>query len=228
VSGFWAWAGLAGLGAFHGVNPAMGWLFAVAIGLQRRSRAAVLWALVPIGLGHGIAVALTISAALLLRPLVGLDVLKVLAASALIVFGLWRLTASHRGRAGMQVGFLDLVFWSFLMATAHGAGLMVLPVLLELPSGEVGLDSHGIDAHAAHGPHAADPAGMGVSEAGWHALAALGIHSAAMVAVSAAVAVAVYSWIGLAFLRRGWINLDRLWALALIGIGGLSLIVQAL
>jgi hypothetical protein len=213
VSTTWPWVALAGLGAFHGLNPAMGWLFAVALGLQRKSRAAVLQSLLPIAVGHALSVALVVVAIGVLRALVDLKSLQVGAAIALITFGLYRLLARHRGRVGMQVGASQLLFWSFLMATAHGAGLMLIPVLLEMPIGT----SH--DEHA----HGAVITSLGTSAA--TAFAAIGIHTLAMLAVAGSVAVAVYEWIGLAFLRRGWINLDLAWVLVLIGAGVILLVM---
>ena len=125
----WPWVALAGLGAFHGLNPAMGWLFAVALGLQRGNRAAVLQSLLPIAAGHALSVGMVVLAVGALRAFVDPMILQVGAAIALIGFGLYRLLARHRGRVGMQVSRVQLLVWSFLMATAHGAGLMLIPVL---------------------------------------------------------------------------------------------------
>lgn len=208
----WPWLALAGLGAFHGLNPAMGWLFAVALGLQRRSRAALLWSLFPIAVGHAASVALVVVAVGVLRAFVDFRMLQVGAAVTLIAFGLYRLLARHRARVGMQVSGGDLAVWSFLMATAHGAGLMLLPVLLEMP---IGTADH---EHA----HMAVATAIGKSAA--TGVAAVAVHTAAMLVVAGAIAVAVYEWVGLAFLRRGWINLDLLWVLALVGAGSLLLV----
>jgi hypothetical protein len=193
----WGWAALAGLGAFHGANPAMGWLFAVARGLQSGRRATVLASLAPIVLGHAISIALVIAGVEVLRGLVDATVLQFAAASSLIGFGAWRLARGyrHRFRVGMVAGFGDLMLWSFLMATAHGAGLMLAPVLLVLPIAD--------------------------------GLAALAAHTAAMLAVMGLIAWAVFEWIGLALLRRGWINLDLLWSAVLIGAGTLLLATAA-
>ncbi|ABG03313.1 conserved hypothetical protein [Rubrobacter xylanophilus DSM 9941] len=211
MSGGWPWIALAALGAYHGLNPAMGWLFAVALGLQERRRGAVLGALPPIALGHAAAVA----AALLVLGAAGLaappDLLRYGCAAVLVLFGLYRLLRRRHPRwVGMRVGFRDLAAWSFLMATAHGAGLMLFPVLLGLSSG------HG--AHAAHAGMAA-PGGL------WTGLAAVGLHTLAMFAVMAAVAVVVYERLGVMILKRTWFNLDLLWAGVLIGAGVLTLFV---
>jgi hypothetical protein len=212
VTDGWAWTALAGLGAFHGCNPAMGWLFAVARGLQRRSRSALLWSLLPIGLGHALSIAFVVAALAALRALLDLRVLQVAAAGLLVAFGLYRLGARHRARGGMQVGAGDLTLWSFLTATGHGAGLMLLPVLLRMPLGA---------AHAAHAP-ASD-----LAPSITLALGAVLIHTLAMLAVAALIAALVYDWVGLAFLRRGWVNLDLLWALALVGAGAILLLAAA-
>lgn len=215
MNALWTWLALAGLGAFHGLNPAMGWLFAVALGLQRRSRAALLWSLAPIAVGHALSIALVVAIVGVLRVFVDIRMLQIGAALTLVAFGLYRASARHRGRVGMQVGSRDLTLWSFAMATAHGAGLMLLPVLLEMP---IDIASH---SHA----HSMTAAGIGRS--GAISVTAVAIHTAAMLAVAGVVAVAVYEWIGLAFLRRGWINLDLVWTLALLG-AGLILLVAAL
>jgi len=202
------WLALAGLGAFHGINPAMGWLFAVALGLHRGSRTVVLTSLIPIALGHALAVALVVLAVVALGHVV--DRRAVSLASGLVLIG-WALYhrlygSRHRVRVGMRTGMAGLALWSFLMASAHGAGLMLVPILL--PLGQSG-------PHASHLP---------ASESLALALAAVGVHTLAMLAVTGAIAVAVYDWLGLAFLRRGWINLDLLWTAALAATGLLLLI----
>jgi hypothetical protein len=202
----WPWIVIAGLGAFHGLNPAMGWLFAVAIGLQRDSFRAVLLALPPIALGH----ALAILTAILLFLLAGLvfdqTVLRWMGGLLLIGWALWHLLGGHRGRVrfGMTAGLIGLAAWSFLMALAHGAGLMLFPALMPLcmPTTEVGSLTNNLDT----------------------ALLAVGLHTAAMLAVAGAVAVIVYRWTGVAILRQGWINLDRLWSAALIASGVILII----
>jgi hypothetical protein len=202
----WPWLALIGLGAFHGLNPAMGWLFAVALGLHRGRRAVVLESLAPIALGHALAVAVVAIALVALDQVIERRAIGLASGAVLIGWALYhRLYGSrHRVRVGMRVGMLGLAVWSFLMAGAHGAGLMLAPVLLSL--GEAG-SGHG---HAGHGPATGS---LSV------ALAAVGVHTLAMLAVTAVIAVAVYEWLGLAFLRRGWINLDRLWTAALVATG---------
>jgi hypothetical protein len=198
----WPWLTLAGLGAFHGLNPAMGWLFAVALGMHRGSGKVVAASLVPIALGHAGAVALTAavlaSAGLLVAP----EILRPVCGAALLLWALWhwRYGHRHRVRFGMTAGMAGLAVWSFLMAGAHGAGLMLLPALLPICfSGEV------VPSNLA-GP--LQTAMLGVS-----------VHTAAMLLVTGAVAGIVYGWSGLGFLRAAWFNVDLVWvaALALTG-----------
>ena len=209
MSALWPWLTLAGLGAFHGINPAMGWLFAVALGLHRRSRAVVLTALLPIALGHALAVATVALAVVLLGVVVDQRAVRIAAGALLIGWALyhWLYGARHRLRFGMQTGLLGLAAWSFLMAMSHGAGLMLVPVLIPLCL-------------------AAAPA-QELTAAGSLpiALAAVGVHSLAMLATTGTIAVAVYEWLGVAFLRRGWLNLDRLWTAALLATGLILLMV---
>lgn len=212
----WPWLTLAALGAFHGLNPAMGWLFAVALGLQSGQRSAVARALVPIGLGHAASIALVVAIVGVMRITLDPVVLRLVAAASLIGFGCYRLAAGyrHKFRVGMVAGFGDLVLWSFLMATAHGAGLMVAPVLLALPLvGEAGSHAH---AHMM----AMGPFGASV----WIGVAAVLVHTIAMLVVTGLAAWIVFTWVGLAVLRRGWINLDLLWSGALIGVGAIFVI----
>ena len=207
-----SWLLLLLLGAFHGINPGMGWLFAVARGLQEGRRTEVWRTLLPLGVGHALAVGAAVAAALALGDRLPLELLRWAVAAILIALGARRLIRHRHPRlGGMRVGMAGLTSWSFLMATAHGAGLMVVPILL-------GGDAS--PAHAAHG-HAAHAAGLGGLGA---ALAATAIHAAGYLLVSALVAAIVYEKVGLRFLRTRWFNLDLLWALALIATGGLTLL----
>lgn len=206
----WPWAVLFLLGAVHGVNPGMGWLFAVALGLQEQRGRAVWRALLPLAAGH----ALAIAAVLFLAAAVGLVTapaqLKWLVAAVLLGFGIYRLVRqSHPRYGGMRVGPRDLTVWSFLMATAHGAGLMALPFALGLASsGQVGRGQ----GHAGHMPVAL--AGLPGAES--VALGATVVHTAGYLVVLGLVAAVVYHKLGLRFLRSAWFNLDLVWAGALI------------
>jgi hypothetical protein len=203
------------LGAFHGMNPGMGWLFAVARGMQEGRRAEVWRALLPMGVGHALAVAAAVAVATLLGAALPLAALRWAVAVLLIGLGARRLVRHRHPRlGGMRVGTAGLTAWSFLMATAHGAGLMVVPVLL-------GGDA--VPAHASHASHAAYAAtGAGGLEA---ALVATAIHAVGYLLVSALAAAIVYEKLGLRFLRTGWLNVDLLWAVALIATGGVTLLV---
>lgn len=199
----WPWLTLIALGAWHGVNPGMGWLFAVSRGLQERRGGAVLGALPPIALGHALAIALALAVVAIVRASVPLTALRWLTAAVLVGFGLSRLVRHRHPRwVGMRVGFRDLTVWSFLMATAHGAGLMVAPLFV--------VDAARPSCHADAGVVLSGPLDYA---------AATVAHTAAMLAVAGVIALVVYHKLGLALLRRAWFNLDWLWALALIGAG---------
>lgn len=203
----WPWLTLVGLGAFHGLNPAMGWLFAVALGLQRQRRAVVLLSLLPIALGHALAVALVAFAVVSLDRVVDQRTMSIAAGIALVGWALYHrmYRSRHRVRVGMRTGMAGLALWSFLMANAHGAGLMLVPALLPLDQ-----------AGATHSHSGAQATPSGSLEI---ALAAVGVHTLSMLGVTGVVAVVVYEWLGLAFLRRGWVNLDLVWTVALIATG---------
>jgi hypothetical protein len=209
VSELWPWLTLAGLGAFHGVNPAMGWLFAVALGLHRRSQKVVLSALLPIAIGHALAVLAVALAVVLLGIVLDERAIRIAAGALLIGWAAYHTLygSRHRVRFGMQVGLLGLAAWSFLMATTHGAGLMLVPVLIPLC-----LAASPVQELTAAGSLPV-------------ALAAVGVHTLAMLATTGVIALAVYQWFGIAFLRKGWINLDLLWTIALVGTGLLLFLV---
>jgi hypothetical protein len=204
----WPWVVLALLGAYHGLNPAMGWLFALALGLQEKRRSAVVRALLPIALGHAAAIALAILLLFLLQQLIPLHLLKWPAAAIIFALGVYRLfRARHPRGAGMQVGPRDLVVWSFLMASAHGAGLMLVPVLLARPM----LGMHHAMAQAMTG----NDRQLNINVL----LLSIFMHTAAMLIVAGALALVffeIYEKAGLSFLRRTWFNFDFIWALALL------------
>jgi hypothetical protein len=199
----WPWLALAGLGAFHGINPAMGWLFAVALGLHRKSRSVVFTSLLPIALGHAAAISVVVFAVLAFGFFVDEAILRRVGAAILIGWAVWLVMRGHRQptRIGMQAGLAGLALWSLLMATAHGAGLMLIPVVTPL---------------CLSGSPAA---GLTAGDSMLIALAAVGVHTAAMLGTIALISAIVYDWVGLAFLRSGWINLDWIWIAALITAG---------
>ncbi|MGW3617368.1 hypothetical protein [Micromonospora arida] len=201
-------ATLAALGAFHGLNPAMGWLFAVARGLQERSRLALLRALPPIAAGHLASVAIVAALVSATRSVTASSALAVVGGVVLVAFGLWRLLSERHFRwAGMRLSAAQLAAWSFLMSSAHGAGLMLVPVLVAEP------------VPGGHSGHlAAAPVGA------LSGLAAAGVHTVAMLGVALAVALLVYQVFGVGVLRRAWFNVDRLWAGVLVAAGLVTLI----
>jgi hypothetical protein len=196
---------LLALGAGHGINPAMGWLFAVALGLQRERRGAVWGALGPLAAGHALAIAAAILVAGIVGQVVPLDLLKVGTALLLVGLGLYRLVRSRHFRfGGMRVGARELAIWSFLMASSHGAGLMVLPLVMnDMPT----THAHLVRA-SLFGP-----------ELGMSGIIAAVIHTAGYLLVTGLIAVVVYERVGTRFLRTAWINLDLIWAVALIVTG---------
>jgi hypothetical protein len=206
-----SWAMLIGLGAFHGINPGMGWLFAVALGMQERRRGAVLRALVPLGAGHAMAVAGAVGAALAVGAVIPLGWLRWPMAGVLVSLGVLRFFRHRHPRwAGMRVSMSGLAVWSFLMATAHGAGLMVVPVF-------VGMSMAGEGGHT----HYMATAGGGVGTA----LFATGLHAVGYLAVTAFIAVMVFEKLGVGILRRTWLNLDLIWAAAMMATGILTLML---
>jgi hypothetical protein len=202
------WQAMVFLGAYHGINPGMGWLFAVALGLQLGSARGVWRALPPIVAGHALSIGVVLVLAGLARTVVPSDVLNVLVAALLISMGLYRLRRhGHPRFGGMQVGFRDLTIWSFLMASAHGAGLMVLPFVMQ-PLAPL----------AAASQHAHHVASVTTSGAAGDAMA-IAVHTMAYLAVMTLAAWIVYRRLGLSLLRTAWFNMDLAWAGALVVTG---------
>jgi hypothetical protein len=207
------WKVMVLLGAYHGINPAMGWLFAVALGMQQGSARGVWRALPSIALGHALAVASVLLLAIIAGLVIPPDTLRVVVSVLLIVFGLYRLSRHRHPRfGGMQVGVRDLVAWSFLMASAHGAGFMVLPFVAPV----AGVQAAAGHDHASH--LAAPHTGVATMGAG-----AVGVHTLAYFAVMGLAAWVVYRKLGLGVLRKAWLNLDWLWAGALVITGAAGL-----
>ncbi len=205
------WLAVIALGAFHGLNPGMGWLFALSRGLQQHSEKVIWVSLLPIAVGHAAAIAAVVVLVFAGLQWISLSALRWLTAVLLLTFGFYKLANYYRHPrwVGMKVGNRDLFFWSFLMASAHGAGLMLVPALLGLA------DAHG-GAHSGH--H------MAVSGSGNLVLAVV-LHSLAMLLVMGAVAWIVYRKLGLAVLRQQWINFDLIWAIALLVVGAIALYI---
>ena len=200
--------GLAALGAFHGINPAMGWLFAVSLGLQRQDGRAVASAALFIGLGHIASLVVVAVALALAGYFIPLFWVRIASGAFLVTFGLYKLALYYRHFrwVGMNVSARDLVVWSFLMATSHGAGLMLAPIILNLEEEGAGA-APDLEHHAGLLDLTDTAAAWGIG---------LATHTVAMLAVMLIIAAVVYKKVGLAFLRRGWLNLDLLWSAALI------------
>lgn len=203
-SGWWPWAAIVLLGVYHGLNPGMGWLFAVARGLQEQSLRGVLRSLAPIAVGHEASIVIVVVFVSISEQFVEPYFIRLLAALVLVAFGLYKLwrPRSHVGGFGMRIGSVKLAGWSFLMSSAHGAGLMLAPVLLGLP------------VYAAY---------HSLREISLQAAAAATLHVMAMLLVMGVVSVVVYERIGLRILRRGWFNLDLGWSFVLVATGAVSL-----
>lgn len=211
------WLTLGLLGAYHGINPGMGWLFAVALGLQRRSRRLVVTSLVPIAVGHELSLVATTGLGALLETVMDPRLVHPLAAGVLIIFGIVKFIRPrlHPRWVSFRVSHLDLIWWSFLMATAHGAGLMVLPVL----TGWGAIDMGAVHDHRA-------PLALVVGDVAWpmvvmaaRGIAAVTIHTVSMTLAMTTVAVIVHDRLGVRVLRRAWVNFDQVWAVALVVTG---------
>jgi hypothetical protein len=208
----WALVAIVALGAYHGLNPAMGWLFAVALGMQDRDRGAVLRALPPIAAGHELSLVLVVVVVAGLGLFADASALRLAAGIALVAFGVFRFARprAHPRWTTMRVNRRELAWWSFLMSSAHGAGLMIAPVLIGAGAADAAAHDHAMEA--AEGGAALVGSAIGLL-----------LHVAAMVAVMAAVALLVYDRVGVAVLRRAWINLDGVWAAAFVVAGVLTL-----
>jgi hypothetical protein len=216
MSTAWPWVTLALLGAYHGLNPGMGWLFALSLGLQEKTRWAVFKALLPISLGHAAAISLTILGLRIVPEALSPGAVRLAVAAILMCMGLYRLSRSRHPRGGgMKAGFGDLFFWSFLMAAAHGAGLMLAPILLAQPMAGMNQSMHG-----------GAPVVVGLS-ARVLGLAVV-VHTLGLLLVSGTLALAVYQSYetsGLRLLQRAWFNFDLLWAIALFVAGAAALLL---
>jgi hypothetical protein len=208
MSRSWPWVPLILLGAYHGLNPGMGWLFALARGLQEKNRAAVTRSLLPIALGHAISIAVTLFVLQLVQTVLPSRPIKIVVAAILFGLGLYRIVrARHPRGAGMRAGWWDLCFWSFLMALAHGAGLMLIPVLLAHPGHPISHQMTGAISADMLSPHPVP-----------FLLMAVLVHTTSLLVVAGMLAMVfyqAYDRYGLRLLQRAWFNFDLLWALAL-------------
>jgi hypothetical protein len=213
MHGLWPWVLMGLLGAYHGINPALGWLFAVALGMQQRDRRAVVRALPAIAIGHEASLVLVVVLVLVLGVVVDTSALHLGAGIALVAFGIFRFVKprAHFRWTTMRVNRRELGWWSFLMSTAHGAGLMAAPIVLGTGA-----------SSAAASDHALETVHQGLLSIPASAFALL-LHVAMMVTVAGTIAVLVYDRYGLSILRRAWINLDGVWAAAFVIAGVVTL-----
>ena len=199
------WSAVVALGVYHGLNPAMGWPLAVANGLAGRRDAAVFTTLAPLAAGHLLAMSIAlVPFAVVAGYLAWSREIRLAAGALVLAFGVYRLAQRRHPRFMARVRPSQLVWWSFLMANAHGAGLMLLPVAIGLCA-----------------PTALAPAGSGLAGALVVAL----VHTLAMATAGIAIAWGVYRWLGLRFVRQAWLNLDAVWAASLIVAGALGIAV---
>jgi hypothetical protein len=212
MTAWWPWDVLIILGAYHGLNPGMGWLFAVARGLQERRRSAVWESFLPIALGHEAAIAIIVALVVVAQFLIAPQVLRIAGAITLFAFALyrlWRKRAHPRG-FGMRIGARGLFGWSFLMSSAHGAGLMLVPILLKQSTTGGGSQDMTLIASVS-------------SFSPWQGLAAATLHTAALLVVMSLVAIVVYERVGVGFLHRAWLNVDLIWTVTLLVAGVITL-----
>ena len=204
----YVWIALFFLGCYHGINPGMGWLFAVALGLQERSRAAVFRAVIPIAAGHVVSVAIVVGIALWASTVFPHVIVHRAAAAVLLAFGAYRLLRLRHPRwVGMRVGFWGLMLWGFLMASAHGAGLMLLPFVTAGDSRMADMPMH--------------TAAVSATLTGW---LMIGVHTLGYFFAMTLVAFLVYTYFGVSFLRSAWLNVDLVWAVALFITGIIALL----
>jgi hypothetical protein len=207
------WLAVVASGIFHGLNPAMGWPLAVSAGLMGGGRRGLLVALGLLALGHllamaGILLPFTLMTAIVQwrRPI------RMGAATAVIAFGLWLLVRRRHPRFIARIRPTQLALWSFAVATAHGAGLMLVPIYLGLCRAEDLDRGHQAASTLIKGDLAT-------------AIIVSLVHTAAMILTGGLIALLVYAWLGLRFLSRSWFNLDAVWAWSLVAVGGVALTI---
>src|SRR5438874_4290105 len=212
MTAWWPWDVLIILGAYHGLNPGMGWLFAVARGLQERRRAALWQSFLPIAIGHETAIGAVVVLVAVAQLVIAPQALRAGGAGLLLAFAGYRIyrQQAHPRGFGMRIGVRGLFGWSFLMSSAHGAGLMLVPIMLRLSSSGGGNQDMALIAYTT----AFSP---------WQGVAAATLHTAALLVVMALVAIVVYERLGIAFLRRAWLNVDLIWTVTLLLAGVITL-----
>ncbi len=215
------WLTIVALGLYHGVNPAMGWPLAVANGMADRRASSVFATLLPLGGGHFLAMAVV------LAPFAWLSwyaqwsqAIRLVAGGVVLLFGIYRLIRRRHPRILARIAPTQLAMWSFLMASAHGAGLMLVPFMLGLCT----TTAPGTEADAATMSHTAVMSHLARSNLGTALLVAV-VHTLATILAGIAMAWAVYRYLGLRFLRRAWLNLDLVWGASLVLAGAAGIVL---
>jgi hypothetical protein len=208
----WLWLAVIASGLYHGVNPGMGWPLAVSAGLMERSSRALLAALSPLAAGHLLAMLLVLFPFALLVAVVEWQRQIQIGASLLVIgFGIFRLVDRRHPRALVRIPPTQLGLWSFAVAIAHGAGLMLVPIYLGL--------CREVDFGKGH-----DAAGTLINANLDMAVLVAIIHATAMIVAGGCLAWLVYRYLGLKFVSRSWFNLDTSWAVSLILVGAIALV----
>lgn len=209
VAALW-WAVIAS-GLYHGLNPGMGWPLAVSSALMEQKKSSLYKALIALAAGHLLAMTAILLPFSMLFVLVEYQrEIQIAAACLVIALGIYLLINRRHPRFLARVPPHKLGLWSFLAAMAHGAGLMLVPIYLGICAT--------VDTDAGHA--AADTLMSGNITI---ALIVAVVHTLAMTTAGGTLALGVYHWLGLKFLSKGWFNLDMVWALSLIIVGGLAL-----
>jgi hypothetical protein len=205
------WLAVIALGLYHGINPGMGWPLVVSATLMGKDRAYFYRALGALAAGHFLAMAAFLLPFAVLASLLDWQTqIREVAALMVCGFGVFLFVRNRHPRFLVRIPPSKLVLWSFLVATAHGAGLMLAPIYLGLcRAGEPDI------GHRAASELIARNAGI--------ALFVGFAHTAAMIVAAGAIAYAVHRWLGLKFLSKSWFNLDRVWAGSLVLVGAVSL-----
>ena len=205
------WLAVVVSGVYHGLNPAMGWPLAVSAGLMGGGRRALLGALGLLALGHLLAMAVILAPFTLLTAIVQWQRdIRIGAALVVIAFGLWLLVHRRHPRFIARIRPTQLALWSFAIAIAHGAGLMLVPIYLGI-----------CRAHELDRGHQAASVLIGGNLA--TAVLVSLVHTSAMILTGGGIAFLVQAWLGLRFLSRSWFNLDLVWAASLVAVGGIAL-----
>jgi hypothetical protein len=209
------WGAVALSGLYHGANPGMGWPLAVSAAMMERRGAALPKAVAALGVGHFLAMLVILVPFSMMTALVAWQQQIRIAAGALVIgFGAFLLLYRRHPRLLARVAPRRLALWSLLIATAHGAALMLVPIYLGLCTGADRSSGH-LAASTLMGSNALQ------------AVLVAGLHTIAMIAAGGIAAAAVYYWMGLKALTRGWFNLDILWAASLIVVGSLAIALAA-